>query len=114
MDSPHVYPEIAPLDALVRAVRALERLLSRVSQLVIFQLKHKMGMSQSNKYEQYLGIFHSFAAIFTHHRFELLARVRGLVLLHILGRVQYLATIGAGVLLSHLEDQTKLTTLNTL
>ena len=59
-------------------------------------------------YKLYLGIFHSLAAIFTHHRFELLARVRGLVLLHILGRVQYLATIGAGVLLTHLKEQTKL------
>ena len=50
-----------------------------------------------------LCVLNQLPTIFTVNPFKLLASVGGLMLLNVLGRVEYLATIRTGVLLSKLE-----------
>jgi len=86
MNTSHVYPKIAPLDAPVIAVRTLEWLFSSVNQLVILQL----------------AIFNRFAAISTLCRFKPLPSVSRLVFHQILAGIEDFATVSAGVLSSQL------------
>ena len=60
--------------------------------------------SEWRRLRSHLGVLHSLPTVFTHHSLELLPRVSRLVLLHVLGGVEDLPAVGAGVLLPHLVD----------
>ena len=105
---PHVNSEIASLNTPVWTIRTLEWLLSRVSQLMIFQLKsrfdnnHKFIIWKFKNFIVDLCVLNQLSTIFTVNPLELLACVGGLMLLHVLGRVEDLTTIWTGILLPKL------------
>jgi len=89
MNTSHVYPKIAPLDAPVIAVRTLEWLFSSVNQLMVLQL----------------AIFNRFAAVSALCRFEPLPCVSRLVFHQILAGIENFPTVSASVLSSQLMHQ---------